>query len=178
MAEWSNFLLTPYSDDYPTCERTDLTLRIYPGDLHPREVTRRLALEPSSEQVKGEVLPSVTGRNRVTRLNGWFLASEGKVLSLDLRRHLDWLLDILEPRAGELDALQRSPGVKMSVNCVWWSACGHGGPTLWPEQMRRLAALNLELGFDIYFFGEAEGGKPKTSPELWGREPRSRRPTN
>jgi hypothetical protein len=42
----------------------------------------------------------------------------------------------------------------MRVNCVWWSAAGHGGPTLWPEQMAALAALNLECSFDVYFFGD------------------------
>jgi len=47
--------------------------------------------------------------------------------------------------------LQNIPGVRMSVNCVWYSRSGHGGPTLWPEQMRVLADLNLECSFDIYF---------------------------
>lgn len=39
----------------------------------------------------------------------------------------------------------------MTVSCVWWSALGHGGPVLWPEQMKALADLNRECSFDIYF---------------------------
>jgi len=90
----------------------------------------------------------------VVPLNAWFLSSEGKISSMDLRRHLDWLLDKLDPTADRLKDIQRQPGVQMAVGCVWWSARGQGGPTLWPEQMGRLANLNLECGFDIAFFGE------------------------
>lgn len=44
----------------------------------------------------------------------------------------------------------------MSVDCIWWSASGGGGPTLWPEQMACMAALNLECSFDISFYGPDE----------------------
>ena len=42
----------------------------------------------------------------------------------------------------------------MTVQCIWWSATGQGGPTLWPEQMRLLAALNPECSFDVSLFGD------------------------
>jgi hypothetical protein len=90
------------------------------------------------------------------KFNGWFLSSEDKVASKDVRRHLDWLLDLIWPARLPLADLQQTSGVKIDVNCVWWSASGHGGPTLWPEQMGRLAELGLECGFDVYFFGEEE----------------------
>lgn len=40
-------------DDYPTCARTYATLRIYPGEIDPTEVTGRLGIEPSSWQRRG-----------------------------------------------------------------------------------------------------------------------------
>jgi hypothetical protein len=40
----------------------------------------------------------------------------------------------------------------MNVNCVWWSRYGDGGPTLWPEQMLRLAQLNLECSFEFAYY--------------------------
>jgi hypothetical protein len=46
--------------------------------------------------------------------------------------------------------------VRMEVCCRWDSASGHGAPTLDPEQMRRLAELNLPCGFDIYLAGDEE----------------------
>jgi len=71
-----------------------------------------------------------------------------------LRRHLDWLLGQILPRADVLRELQETAGISMNVNCIWWSATGGGGPTLWPEQMRRLADLNLECSFDVSFYDD------------------------
>ena len=44
----------------------------------------------------------------------------------------------------------------MTVNCIWYSRSGHGGPTLWPEDMADLARLNLECTFDVYFLSDDE----------------------
>lgn len=61
-------------------------------------------------------------------MNASLLSSEGRVDLRDLRRHLDWLLDLLEPAAAPLLELQRVPGLTMRIHNVWWSAQGHGGP--------------------------------------------------
>lgn len=118
----------------------------------PEEVTRCLGIHPSESRTVGEEIVNSLGRKRIARSTFWSLSSEGHVRSLDLRRHLDWLLAQLATCAESLAALQAVRGVKMRVDCVWYSKAGHGGPTLWPEQMRRMADLNLECGFDIYFF--------------------------
>jgi len=146
--------LTPYGDEYPTCLETRASLRIYPGARHPDEVTALLHTAPTSIKVAGEAVTNRRGLTRIIRTNGWFLSSEGHVVSKDLRRHLDWLLEQLVPARAGLMALQRETDVRMSVNCVWWSRSGHGGPTLWPAQMRALVDLDLECSFDVYFFGE------------------------
>jgi hypothetical protein len=142
---------TPIDDEYGTCIETRAKLLIYPGEMSPHEVTRRLGVEPTEANVAGEERLNRLGRQRVIKLNGWFLSSEGHVTSLDTRRHLDWLLARIEPKKEALLALQSVPGVRMTVSCPWYSRSGHGGPTLWPEQMRALADLNLECGFDFYF---------------------------
>ncbi len=147
---------TPYNDVYPTCERTSAELRIYPGELDPEWVTQRLNVIPTSTLRKGERKVNSIGRERIVKLNGWFLSSEGEVSSLDLRRHLDWLLDKVQPRKSQLRDLQQLPDIHMFIQCIWWSAHGQGGPTLWPEQMQRMATLNLECGFDVSFFDNEE----------------------
>lgn len=152
---------TPVDDKYPTCERTCAELLIYPGAISPDEVSNRLRLPPTSQQLKGEQRTNSIGRTRTIRVNGWFLSSERAVQSMDLRRHLDWLLDQLEPAAEAIRGLQDESGMRMGVNCIWWSKAGQGGPTLWPEQMGRLAALNLECTFDISFFGDDEDSQER-----------------
>ena len=71
------------------------------------------------------------------------------VESRDVRRHLDWLLSRIDPRADAIHSL-RSDGCRMDVSCFWVSASGHGGPSVLPAQMGPLARLGLELWFDIY----------------------------
>lgn len=144
---------TPYDDLYATCEFTYAELRIYPGTLDPISVTQSLGIPPTSTMTKGERTVNSLGRERIHPKNGWFLSSEKEVLSKDVRRHLDWLLNKLEPARYELEMLQQTPEVRMDINCIWWSAYAQGGPTLWPEQMAKLAELNLECGFDISFYG-------------------------
>ena len=157
--------LTPYDDWYSTCERSDATFAIYSPDLDPEYISVRLKIVPTSRQRVGEVAgPNSIGRFRGYNIGGWFLSSEAHVQSRDLRRHLDWLLAQLLPLAPEVLAIQELPGVKMRVNCIWWSAFASGGPTLWPEQMAGLASLNLECSFDISFHG-VEDEDSKRNPE-------------
>jgi hypothetical protein len=142
--------------DYPTCERTYATLRIYPESLDPSDVTVRLGIEPSDWQRRGEARKP---GSRPAKLHGWFLSSERAVESRDVRKHLDWLLSLIVPRAYAILALQ-SDGCRMDVSCFWVSASGHGGPSVRPAQMSELARLDLELWFDVYL------GAAKTSTEV------------
>lgn len=148
--------VTPINDDYPTCERTSAELRIYTGSFDPTEVTTHLRIEPSQVQKLGEVRKGFRSRERTIKLGGWFLSSEGQVQSRDLRRHLDWLLERLMPAKADLILFQEQGNIQMGVHCIWWSVAGEGGPTLWPEQMRALADLNLECSLDVAFFGSEE----------------------
>ncbi|QEH32954.1 hypothetical protein OJF2_14460 [Aquisphaera giovannonii] len=136
-------------DEYPTCARTYATLRVYPGDIDPAAITDRLGIEPSSWQRRDEAARRAGGPPRLATVNGWFLESRGRVDSRDSRRHIDWLLDQLAPRAEAIRSLQER-GCRMDISCYWLSRSGHGGPIIPPTQMRRLAELNIELGFDFY----------------------------
>ncbi|UXM95623.1 DUF4279 domain-containing protein [Bartonella sp. HY329] len=96
-------------------------------------------------------------RHKKTHENSlWELSSENFVNSLDIRRHLDWLLNELKPSKNYLLHLQRDEKIQMYVKGIWWSKYGDGGPMIWPEHMALLAEMNLELGFEISFFGKDE----------------------
>ncbi len=142
--------LTPTNDNYETCDKTHVVLRVYSGRLHPSRVTELLGISPTKHVAAGEPgRVNSLGRAPVGKLNGWFLSSEGNVESKDTRRHLDWLIAKLQHSRDAIHRLQARPDIRMSVNCIWWSRHGDGGPTLWPEQMRALADLNLECSFDF-----------------------------
>ena len=88
------------------------------------------------------------------RHDAWFLSSKLSVDSKNVRRHLDWVLDQLGGRRVALRDLAER-GAKLDVNCYWVSASGHGGPMLSPPQLTKLADLEIELQFDVYFAGRA-----------------------
>jgi len=149
--------MTPMNTEYETCKRTYADYRIYGDDLNPDFITQNLGISPSSTQKKGEMRKGYRGCQRQIRIGGWFLSSEGHVQSKDVRHHLNWLFAQLMPAKGRILALQEHKNIRMGVNCVWWSAFGDGGPTLWPQQMSLFAELNLECSFDLAFFDSDDG---------------------
>lgn len=140
--------------DYGTCEETRVSLQIYPEEISHEDVTRILGIEASKAQNQDSQIVTPLRRIGVAPRTVWSLSSEGHVDSKDMRDHLNWLLDRVEPCKVGLDTLRIEHEGFMRINCVWWSARGQGGPTLWPEQMKRLADLEIECQFDIYFFGD------------------------
>ncbi|MBI6549795.1 DUF4279 domain-containing protein [Xenorhabdus lircayensis] len=145
---------TPISPNYPSCDECYAKLLIYPGDVHPDEVSSLLLLEPTKKNIVGTQIVNRLGRVKEIKVSGWFLSSENYVNSKDLRDHLNWILDRIRPSSGGLKQLQNIDGVTMGIDCVWRSIAGHGGPTLWPEQMQAMSELGLECSFDIYFVGD------------------------
>ncbi|MGI8972495.1 MAG: DUF4279 domain-containing protein [Dehalococcoidia bacterium] len=142
-----------YIDDYGTCARTYATFCIYHDALDPEMLSAELGIEPTDAQKRGEVGDPQAQDPFIYTTSGWFLSSEGAVESRDARRHIDWLLDRLEPGSVTLQKLQRA-GCRMEVSCYWLSRSGNGGPTLSPHQMARLATLGLEIEFDAYAMGD------------------------
>jgi hypothetical protein len=135
-----------YDDEYATCRVTYATLRVY--GLRPEDVTRGLGLSPTESAHRGELRHGAPVRH-----DAWLLNSRLAVDSKDARRHLDWIFDQLAARRGALRDLV-SRGASVDVSCYWLSAAGHGGPTISTEQARRLAELEIDLSFDVYFAEE------------------------
>jgi hypothetical protein len=135
-----------YIDDYPTCEDTYVTLRIYTGEMAPEFVTRILEVQPSDTLTKGKI---AKGRKKPAILNGWFLSSQDEVESLDSRRHIDWLLLHFEGKEEQLKKVIAESN-EAYVSVYWGSKSGHGGPRLSQNQMAGLLRLGLDVDHDIY----------------------------
>ena len=139
----------PYDDNYPTCESTHATLRIYHNSASPALVSKCLSLKPSHAQTFGTVDPE-SKKHSTFKLSGWFLTTDTEVGSKDSRQHIDWLLKRFKLKKTSLQKL-RKKGWWIDIPCWWLSRSGHGGPTLSPEQMAILGDLGIELWFDVYF---------------------------
>ncbi len=142
---------TPLDANTPKSGRTCCKLVIYPS-CSVEEITEILGIAPSSHESQniGQIIVNSRGRQRTAKLTCWCLTSDDIVASLDVRHHLDWLLQKLEGAEDQLRQVQGLPDTQMFVNCIWYSRHVKG-PTLWPEQMAALSRLNLECSFDIYW---------------------------
>ncbi len=154
--------LTAIDHECGTCDRTCAKLLIYPAQLDHEAITAILAVKPTYAQNKGDEIPTRRGTIRMARTTYWCLSSDLFVASKDVRPHIEWLLDALSNSTQGLQTLQDHHEVVMGVECEWWSY-GLGGPALWPEQLRRLADLNLECGFSLQFHSEDDIFLPTTS---------------
>ena len=149
-----------YNDDYPTCARTLAELIISGDALDLEGVTRSLGIVPSDQRKKGEQKVNSLGLVREAPYTMWILSSEGQVASLDLRRHLDFILLQLDGKAAELAAIREQSNAAAYVRCIWW-ARAQGGPMLSPKQMSALARFDLQVWFEFAdFVDEAPSNEP------------------
>ena len=149
-----------YDDNYSTCKETSAAFRIIHPALDPDALSQQLGLRASWAWRKGQ---PHSRRNIPSRTGIWGLDTEGILTSRDLRRHLDWLLDQLEPKAEVLQDL-RVQGYTMDIFCLWCRSGGTGGPMLSPRNMIRLGALNVTIGFEFWAIDEDEGDGETEEP--------------
>lgn len=117
----------PIDDDYGTCRKTWVELRLAAPALSLPEAAAAFGLAAADfEMADGAIV----------------LSSHDHVVSRDLRRHLDWLLDKLAGCEEALAGLRRRQ-IHAEVYCPWQGEMG--GPALWPAQMGGLAELRLDL---------------------------------
>lgn len=134
--------------NYPSCARTYATLCIYHRSLEPKEITAMLNLNPDRVVKKGEL--SAIG---TIPSNGWFVTTQAKTNSRDLRFHIALLMKKLMSRRKKLVSLHKK-GCELRLMCFWESASGNGGPCFDHVILQKMSTLPLDLDLDIWFAGE------------------------
>jgi hypothetical protein len=134
-----------YIHDFPGCSRTYATLCIYHTSNDPVTVTDILKIIPSRTQKAGDM----TSYNKLAAISGWFLCTQGKLTSRDVRVHIEWILHKLKNKKESLNSLFQS-GCEMRISCFWESATGNGGPILDHQFITHLSEFQLDLDFDVW----------------------------
>lgn len=137
--------MTPITYDYPSCGYVYAEFIVYCNFDNIKNINN---ITPSYKQVKGDIIENSLGRKRIANLDLWKLSSENKIKSRDARNHIDYILKKIYPNKEVIIQLQEYH--KMFISCVWFSSGDTGGPAIWPEQMKLLSDLNLELSFSFY----------------------------
>lgn len=120
--------------------------RISGDTLQPDEVTRALSIQPTNSGLKGGLLSSSPKRSPL-RTSLWMLKSPlSEHESLDL--HLQYLLDLLEPKREEIRELAKLYDIDFF--CGFSSENGQGGCTFQPTLLERLAKLEVKVVLDLY----------------------------
>jgi Domain of unknown function (DUF4279) len=134
-----------FDHDYSSCSRTYATFCIYHDRLESEQITALLRLKPDRIVRKGN--PAIKG---TTPRNGWFLTTQGRTDSKDIRSHIALLIQKLSPRKKNLNSLKKR-GCEFKIMCLWESASGNGGPYLNHAFLKELSVLPIDLDFDIWF---------------------------
>jgi hypothetical protein len=145
-----------YSDDYPSCEYTHATLRIIGDDLDPDEVSELIGLEPTEAHRKGDPNPRTRSPHAPYPTGVWRMESGGQVASRDLRRHVDWLIELLDGREEALARL-RDRGYVTNLH-AWWVGQEVCGPTLSPRQLEGMSRYGLVFTIDWGQWPDAPAG--------------------
>ena len=116
------------------------------GDFDPDEITKKLGLKPSSVDNKGEMWE---GANFPSQVSGWDLHCPP---DLTLDEQIEFLLDLLLPRAVVLQLLAAQFTAELNVICT------NGVLNLKFNTINRLA----HLGVGLNCFYEQEGDEDAT----------------
>jgi hypothetical protein len=123
-----------------------------PGALpNAKAVTARLGLEPSHVHEAGE---HRSDRAAPYKHGHWSLRSP-LAQSEVLETHLRWLLERLLPvREQVLEIISTDERLRADFFCVLFMKEVNEGFILSPITLEGIAALNAEIGFDIYWEGD------------------------
>ncbi len=116
----------------------------------PGEVTKLLQIEPTSFQRKGDA-----GRNGLpVKSSLWEIQDDSPRNDHFFENHLESILAKIEPSTPAI--LRISEQSSVGINCVGYFEGCNPGFEISPNLLKRLGALGLTLGFDLYAFPESE----------------------
>ena len=114
------------------------SFRIAGDELRPDQITATLSLEPTQSGVKGE---RFSARHSAVRRTSFWLLKCPLSNSLPLTEHLEWLLDLFEPKIGLIYSI--AEGSKIMLLCGFSSGNGQGGFTLDAQLLQRIASIGI-----------------------------------
>jgi hypothetical protein len=130
------------------------SFRIAGDALRPDQFTATLSLEPTQSGIKGERFS--TRHTAVRRTSFWLLKCPLSD-SLPLTEHLEWLLNLFEPKMDLINSIAEES--KIMLLCGFSSENGQGGFTLDAKMLQRIARLGVPLSIDLYPPQSSESGR-------------------
>ena len=124
-------------------------------ELDPDKVSLALKLKPFRSARCGDERRNFTGGLLKPHDEGWWqLSTEGKVKSKDINKHFEYLLKGLVPHREII--LDFAKNGKTHFDVLWENTYLYAGsgPLISSDCIKGMAALNADIGFDIYQINE------------------------
>ena len=113
--------------------------------MKPSEVSSVLCQQPTRQRAK-EPDSKYKPRREVSY---WSWCSKEQLQSTENLDHVQAIIDLLDGKSAALEEL-RARKCEIDIFSFWVSS-GQGGPHLTAPVLKKLAALELEIGWDMYF---------------------------
>jgi len=134
-------------------ESSRASLRVFGDDLIPDEISAALGAAPTKSEIRGEVLRSINGRERVAKCGSWRLhAAEAKPEDTNAQ-----VRELLAKLSSDLN-IWRDIAKRFEVDlfCGWFMSGSNDGVELAPETLLALGERGIALSLDIYAPDEDE----------------------
>lgn len=144
-----------YEDEHPCMIEAHAHFVLDGSAFDPDEVTRRLALTPTLVIRAGDDRRTVSGRvlDGAYEFSKWMIETDGRLASTSLERHLNVLLELLEPHAGEIEQLRSELSCDTRFECYFVASTDvisrFQGPGFSTATLARIVKLGADLTFDF-----------------------------
>jgi hypothetical protein len=135
--------------------RTYATLRFEGDNLDPAHISAILPVAPKRSHRKGEKFHAGPRAGDLTGRTGIWYYGTRDIASRDLSDHLRRIVDLLYPRPGNVDRVNRLRAVMereraaAHVSCFWYGKPGTEPPAVPDDLLAALAQLPAELETDF-----------------------------
>ena len=132
------------------------TLRFAGDALDPDEISRVVGQQPTRAHRRGQSYkPSLRSAEVTGKTGDWYFSTKSKVPSKDLRDHLDALVSLVLPAAGEdkrlreLHDIMERRNLQAHVTCFWRGPPGADQPSIPVVVSRVLGRLPADIEADF-----------------------------
>ncbi|PKN92320.1 MAG: hypothetical protein CVU44_14360 [Chloroflexi bacterium HGW-Chloroflexi-6] len=122
------------------------SLNLWGENLNPQKVTEALRISATRSFQRGDMRKDGTSWPHGI----WFIDSKERIQSLDPTKHIEWILEQIEPVQGKLAEIVQEQSLDAELNVFWIMPTSHEYLILRPDMLRRISATNLHLEFSLY----------------------------
>jgi hypothetical protein len=122
------------------------SLYIRGRELEPEKITGILGVCPTRGYKRGDK----RGKQNVWPHGIWMLESSGELESNDPIKHIEWLVEKLEPARLKLIDILKDETIEAEMSCFWIMPTSHEILIISPILLNQVGSFNIKFEFSVY----------------------------